>query len=213
MPIDITELVNPNHTAVVVNECQEGVLGQRSLLPAIAGETRWILPNVGRLVRSAREVGADVFHALAARRSDGRGGRDLLVGRHMAAEGPGLTPQEFATVMPEIGVEESDFVVTRYGGMGGLSASGAVTILRNLGTRTLVLAGVTLNAGVLSMMMYGLDEGFDVVVTSDASGGFPRSYGEDVLRYTVRPFAAIATVDEVVAAWRRAGPRATAAPA
>jgi hypothetical protein len=53
------------------------------------------------------------------------------------------------------------------------------------------------------MMMYGLDEGFNVVVTSDASGGFPRSYGVDILRYTVRPFAPIATVDEVVAAWNR----------
>ncbi|HLG67626.1 MAG TPA: isochorismatase family protein [Acidimicrobiales bacterium] len=202
MPIDITELVDPRHTAVVVNECQQGILGERSVLPAVAEETRWVLPNVGRLVRGAREAGADVLHALAARRADGRGARSgLLVERHAGGVGSGLTPEEFATVMPEIGVEESDFVVTRYGGMGGLSGSGAVTILRNLGMRTLVVCGVTLNAGVLSMMMYGLDEGFDVVVVSDASGGFPRSYGEDILRYTVRPFAPIATVDDVLAAW------------
>lgn len=208
MPIDITDLVHPRHTAVVVNECQQGVLGEHSSLPAIAEETRWILPNVGRLVRAAREYGADVFHALAGRRPDGRGGRtDLLVARHVGTAGPARAPEEFAEVMPEVGVEESDFVVTRYGGMGGLSSSGAVATLRNLGTRTLVLAGVTLNAGVLSMMMYGLDEGFNVVVTSDASGGFPRSYGEDILRYTVRPFAPIATVDQVVAAWERVGPQ------
>jgi hypothetical protein len=56
------------------------------------------------------------------------------------------------------------------------------------------------------MVFNGLDEGFNVVVASDASGGFPRSYGDDVLRYTVRPFAPIATVDEIVAAWHRPVP-------
>jgi 3-mercaptopyruvate sulfurtransferase SseA len=64
--------------------------------------------------------------------------------RHTSADCPRLALEEFAAAMPGIGVEESDFVVTRYGGMGGLSASGAVTILRNLGTRTLVLGGVRL---------------------------------------------------------------------
>lgn len=204
MPIDITELVQPDHTAVVINECQQGVLGEHSHLSALAEETRWILPNVARLVRSAREAGAEVVHALAGRRADGRGGNtNFLIGRRAGADGPELSPAEFAAVMPEIGVEDTDFVVTRIGGLGGLSASGAVPILRNLGVRTLVVGGVTLNAGVLSMVFNGLDEGFDVVVASDASGGIPRSYGEDVLRYTVRPFAPIASVDEIVAAWRR----------
>ena len=103
--------------------------------------------------------------------------------------------------MPEIEVQESDFIVTRFGGVGGLSASGAVSILRSLGVRTLVLGGVTLNAGVVASMIYAIDEGFDTVVASDASGGFPRTYGDEVLLRTVRPFSTIATVDEVIASW------------
>lgn len=207
MPIDITDLVDPRHTAVVINECQQGVLGPHSHLPALADETRWILPNVARLVQNARGVGVDVVHALAGRRADGRGANtNFLIAQRAGGESLPGTPEEFAVVMPEIGVEDSDFVVTRYGGIGGLSASGAVTILRNIGARTLVLGGVTLNAGVLSMVFSGLDEGFDVVVASDASGGFPRSYGEEVLRYSVRPFAPIATVEEIIAAWRRRVP-------
>jgi nicotinamidase-related amidase len=214
MPIDITDLVDPAHTAVVINECQEGVIGKYSRLPAIAEETRWIIPNVARLVHTARQVGAEVLHALAVGRPDGRGGSPnmLLTQRsRLGAESPdalpGLAPEEHAAVIPEIGVAPSDFVVGRIGGVGGLSASGAVNILRNIGVRTLVLGGITLNAGVLSMVFYGIDEGFDVVVASDASGGFPRQYGEDVLRYTVRPFAPIATVDEIIAAWRRRTPK------
>jgi biuret amidohydrolase len=202
MALDITELVRPEHTAVVFNECQQGVMGRYSVLPAIAEETQWILPNVARLIESARRVGANVMHTVAGSRPDGRGGRTgRMVSRHTHSSGPAVDPAEFSAIMPEIGVAESDFIVVRYGGMGGLSASGAVSILRALDVRTLILGGITLNAGVLSMMMYGLDEGFDIVVASDASSGFPRSYGEEVLRGSIRPFAAIATVDDILAAW------------
>ena len=55
-------------------------------------------------------------------------------------------------------------------------------------------------------MIYAIDEGFDTVVASDASGGYPRSYGDEVLLRTIRPFPVIATVDEVIAAWARATP-------
>ena len=48
--------------------------------------------------------------------------------RHVGAGGPSLAPDQFAAVMPEVGVEESDFVVTRYGGMGGLSGIGGAVV-------------------------------------------------------------------------------------
>jgi nicotinamidase-related amidase len=200
--IDITELVAPQHTAIVINECQVGILGEHSVLPAIAEATRWIVPNVARLVLAARSHEVDVLHAVARPRADGRGGRTGGgVSRHTQSAGPALSPDEFSAVLPEIGVAPSDFVVSRLGGMGGLSGSGAVLTLRALGVRTVILAGVTLNAGVLSMVMTAIDEGFDAVVASDASGGFPRSYGEEVLVKSVRPFAPVVTVDQIVAAW------------
>jgi nicotinamidase-related amidase len=200
--IDITELVAPSHTAVVINECQVGILGEHSVLPAIAEETRWIVPNVARLVSAARTHGVGVLHAVARPRADGRGSRTGgLVSRHTQPKGPALDPEEFSAVLPEIGVEPSDFVIARLGGMGGFSGSGAISTLRALGVRTVILGGVTLNAGVLSMMMTAIDEGFDAVVASDASGGFPRGYGDEVLAKSVRPFAPVVSVDQIVAAW------------
>ncbi|MGX7680239.1 isochorismatase family protein [Jatrophihabitans sp. DSM 45814] len=205
MPIDISDLVKPEHTAVVINECQVGVMGDQSVLPAIADETRWIIPNVARLVQAARTYDAAVMHTVARPRADGRGGRTGgVVSRHTRPKGPALDPDQFSAIMPEIGVAESDFIVPRFGGMGGLSSSGAVSILRALGVRTLVLGGITLNAGVFSMMIYAIDEGFDAIVVSDASGGFPRSYGDEVLQKSIRPFAPVVTVDEIVASWQRA---------
>jgi hypothetical protein len=39
------------------------------------------------------------------------------------------------------------------------------------------------------------------VVASDASAGIPRSYGDDILKYTIRMFAPVASTDELVTAW------------
>jgi nicotinamidase-related amidase len=206
VPIDITPFIDPTHTAVLLNECQQGVMGEQSVLPAMAEATRWILPNVARLVQGARANDVAVLHGVVRPRPDGRGGRNgRIVSRHTS--GPKLDPETYSAVMPEIGVADSDFVVPRIGGMGGLSGSGALSILRSLEIRTLILGGISLNAGVLSMLFSGLDEGFDIVVVSDACGGFPRSYGEEILQKSVRPFAPIVTVDDVIATWSRAYPR------
>lgn len=203
MPLDIVESVDPAHTAVVLNECQQGVIGASSNLPAVAEATRWILPNAGRLVGAARKHGVAVMHTLAAARPDGRGGLSgQVVGRHTQSGGRHTIPADFEDIMPEIGYEDSDFVVTRFGGMGGLSASGAISILRSLEVKTLLLGGISLNAGVLSMMMYAIDAGFHPIVVSDAAGGYPRAYGEAVLANSVRWFAPLTTVDSVLDIWQ-----------
>jgi biuret amidohydrolase len=202
VPIDITESIDPAHTAVVLNECQQGVIGQSTNLQAVAAATRWILPNAGRLVRSARHHGVAVMHTLAAARPDGRGGLSgQVVARHTHPGERVEIPADFEEIMPEIGLADSDFVVTRFGGMGGLSASGAISILRSLEVTTLLLGGISLNAGVLSMMMYAIDNGFHPIVVGDAAGGYPREYGEDVLKNSIRWFAPITTVDAVVDIW------------
>jgi nicotinamidase-related amidase len=202
MPLDITTWIDPTRTAVVLNECQQGVIGHSSTLPAVAAETRWILPNAGRLATAARRHGAAVMHTVASRRADGRGGLSgRVVSRHTDGGRSVAPPADYEEIMPEIGLAESDFVVRRLGGMGGLSASGAVSILRSLEISTLLLGGISLNAGVLSMMMYAIDAGFSPIVVEDASGGYPHKYGEDVLKNTVRWFAPITTVDTVLDIW------------
>jgi nicotinamidase-related amidase len=214
LALDITDMVRPQETAVVINECQEGVIGRYSSLPAIAEATDWIIPNVDRLIRAAHHNGVAVMHTVAGRRPDGRGALVTgLMGRARTHQPSEVTPEEYAGVVPGIEQHDSDFVVTRLGGMGGMSASNAIPILRSLGVKTLVLGGITLNAGVISTMFNAIDEGFQAVVVSDASSGFPREYGDEVLRRTVRPFAPIVTVDEVLAAWSAhaaVGPTATA---
>jgi biuret amidohydrolase len=51
-----------DHTALVIVECQNGVVGPASALPGLAEATAPILPVIGRLARAARKAGVRVVH-------------------------------------------------------------------------------------------------------------------------------------------------------
>ncbi|MDT5084574.1 MAG: hypothetical protein QOJ61_1617, partial [Mycobacterium sp.] len=75
MAADLRELVRPATTVLLTQECQRGVVGPDSMIPALAEAARpsGALANVTRLVHAARAANVGVLHALAARRRDGRG--------------------------------------------------------------------------------------------------------------------------------------------
>src|SRR5207244_325080 len=73
MPLDLAGLLTPAHTALVTQECQRGVIGDRSVLPEMAKAAAPIVPRVAALARAARSVGARVVHCTALRRADGLG--------------------------------------------------------------------------------------------------------------------------------------------
>jgi len=73
MPIDLAALLAPAHTALVTQECQRGVIGDRSVLPEIARAAAPIVPRVATLAEAARRVGVRVVHCTALRRADGLG--------------------------------------------------------------------------------------------------------------------------------------------
>jgi biuret amidohydrolase len=53
-PRTLVELVDPATTAVVTSELQNGVVGERSPLPALAGAARPAVAAAGRLAKACR---------------------------------------------------------------------------------------------------------------------------------------------------------------
>ena len=53
---------DPNQSAVLFVECQRGVIGDLSVLPALAEAAQPARPAMGRLARGARAAGARVVH-------------------------------------------------------------------------------------------------------------------------------------------------------
>jgi nicotinamidase-related amidase len=205
MPIDLASLVDPAHTALLTQECQNGVIGDESALPQLADAARPIRPHLGRLAVAARAAGVPVLHALAARRPDGLGSNTNARLFHGVKKSPvPLLPDSPASqVIPELGPEPTDLSTTRLHGLGPFSGTDVDALLRNLGVTTVVGVGVSVNIGLTNLVMDAVNLGYQVVVPRDAVAGLPEEYADAVIVNTLALLATLTTTDELVAIWSR----------
>lgn len=206
MAVDLAALVSPWRTAVLTSEVQNGVVGEEAVLPALAEAARGtMIPALARLLKSARAASVDVVHATFERRIDGKGANTNARLFHAVADSPvKLLPGSPATkVVPEVGVEPTDLVLTRTHGLNPMSGTELEPVLRNLGVSTLVVTGVSVNVAITNLVMEAVNRGFDVVVPRDAVCGIPADYAEAVIDNTLALLATITTVDELATIWER----------
>jgi biuret amidohydrolase len=206
MPVELRALVAPEHTALVLQEVQNGVVGSPSALPALAEAAAAVdlIGNCARLARAAREVGVTVLHCTAETRDDGRGGNHnarLFAG--VKKSPVRLSPASAAVQVPEeIGVDPRDLVLPRYHGLGPMTGTQLDSILRNLGATTIVGVGVSVNIGMTNLALDAVNRGYQTVLPRDAIAGFPAEYADAVIDNTLALIATISTTDDVLAAWR-----------
>jgi biuret amidohydrolase len=204
MALDLVEMVAPGHTALVTQECQNGVIGEPAALPQLAAVARrQMIPNAARLARAARRAGVPVVHCVAARRPDGKGSNAnarLFMG--MRKTPVALTPGSAAVeVIPEIGAESSDVVLTRLHGLGPMGGTDLDAVLRNLGVTTIVGVGVSVNIGMVDFAFDAVNAGYQMVMPRDAVAGLPEDYADAVLDNTLSLVATLPSTEAVVAAW------------
>jgi nicotinamidase-related amidase len=204
MALDLTRLVDPAHTAIVTQECQGAVIGANPALPQLAEIAhRVAVPNIARLVRAARAAEVPVVHCLAMRRADGQGSNHnarLFVG--ILKNGVPLLPgTEAVEVIPEIGVEPTDVVLSRLHGLGPMGGTDLDAVLRNMGVTTIVGVGVSVNVAMLNFAMDAVNAGYQFVMPRDAVAGIPEAYAESVLDNTISLLATLPTTADVLTAW------------
>lgn len=205
MPVDLADLVAPAHTAALTMELQRGVVGDRAVIAPLAEAVRdgGVIEQAAAVVRAARRAGARVVHCTAEFRPDRAGSNDNApMLRAIARGAPHLvvgTPD--TELVPDLGPEPSDLVAPRRHGLTPFPGTDLDAILRNLGVRTIVVTGVSLNIGVAGLVMVAVDLGYRCVVVTDAVAGVPSSYAADVLEHTLAPLATLRRADEVTAAW------------
>jgi nicotinamidase-related amidase len=205
MPLDLRALVAPEHTALVLQEVQNGVVGSPSALPALADAAAAVnlVENCARLAQAAREVGVTVLHCTAETRDDGRGANGnarLFAG--VKKSPVRLSPGSAAVQVPaEIGVDARDLVLPRYHGVGPMTGTQLDSILRNLGATTIVGVGVSVNIGITNLAFDAVNRGYQIVMPRDAIAGVPADYAQAVIDNTLNLVATITSTDDVVAAW------------
>jgi len=203
VPVDLVELLAPRHTALVTQECQRGVIGDQAVLPELARLAAPIVPAIARLAAAARRAGVRVVHCTAVRRADGlgsnRNARLFLATRRSPV--PMLPGSPAAEVVPEIGVSDADLVVPRLHGLSPMHSTELDPILRNLGVRTVVAVGVSVNLALTNLVFDAVNAAYQVVVPRDAVAGVPAAYVDAVLEHTLGLVATLTTTADVLAAW------------
>jgi nicotinamidase-related amidase len=188
-------------TAVVCVECQNGVLGPESVLPALAADSAGLVANLRRLLDGARERGVRVVHATY---EGSLGGEPTGTARLWRALGPataGWAPGGTETqVLPEL-LAPTDMVLPRHHGLFPTLDTELLPVLKGLGVRTVVLTGVSLNLALPTTAGHTTQAGFRLVVPRDAVGGTPLDYANGVLDNTIAVLGRITTVDELIAEW------------
>jgi nicotinamidase-related amidase len=202
--VDLAELLDPSHTVLVTQECQNGVIGDAAVLRELADEAaREAVPNVVRLVHAARAAGVAVVHCLAVRRADDRGSnrnaRLFLGTRKLGIRiEPGSAAAE---LLPEIGNDPNDLVLSRFHGLGPMGGTDLDAVLRNLGISTVVGVGVSVNIAITNFAMDAVNAGYQFVLPRDAVAGVPADYANAVIDNTLAFVATVTSTAEVVDAW------------
>jgi nicotinamidase-related amidase len=192
---------NPDTTAVVCVECQNGVLGPDSVLPALAADSADLLNNVRRLLDAAREFGARVVHATY---EGNLGGHPTGTARLWRALGPATAdwaPGSAETSVVAELLAPSDLVLPRHHGLFPTLDSELLPVLKGFGVDTVVLVGVSLNLAITHSAGHLTQAGFELIVPRDAVGGTPPSYAEQVLNNTIAVLGRLTTVDQLIGEW------------
>jgi len=204
MPVELSDLVDPAHTAVVTSEVQNGVIGDAAPLADLGAAARKeAVANIARLARGARAVDVPVVHGLAWTRADQRG--MSMNARLFAATrkiGVVMEPGSYeAAVVDEIGTEPSDILLGRFHGLNPMGGTDLDPVLRNLGVTTIVVAGVSVNVAITNLIMDAVNRGYQVVLPRDAVAGVPEEYADAVIDTTLVLLSTVTTTDAVLACW------------
>jgi nicotinamidase-related amidase len=202
-------VLEPASTAVLTMELQNGVVGPGAMMGALVEELAraGTLDAARRLCDGARDAGARVVHCTAVARPDGAGAAEnckifALSARARRETGHGAT--DIGTPGAEVieGLRDPrDIVVPRLHGMTPFTSTSLDQILRNLGIRTVVATGVSVNLGVFGMALTALDLGYQVVIPRDAVAGVPSDYADAVLEHSLSLIATLTTTDEILSLW------------
>ena len=143
-----------------------------------------------------------VVHCTVQRRPDGLGSNHnakiFAIGRGEVNILPG-TPG--AAVLPELGPEPTDLVLSRWHGIGPMGGTDLDAVLRNLGVSTIVVVGVSLNLAIPNVVMDAVNAAYRVVVPRDAVAGIPTEYGNAIIDNMLSLLATITSTDDLIHAW------------
>ena len=150
-----------------------------------------VVPNIQRLLATARKAGIEVIHLrIASQTLDGRdrGSSGLQTGRDSMD----------AQILPEVAPEGDELVISKVTSS-VFNSTNIDRLLRNLGISNLVIAGVTTNGCVESSTRSAHEHDYGTIVVEDATAAIvPQLHENSILNMSHQQIAFFKSTAEVV---------------
>lgn len=202
----LRRVLDPASTAVLTMELQKGVVGRQAMLPDLADEVEKTgMLDVVRLVcDAARHAGIRVVHCTHNARPDGAGTtvncKIFALDARLRRE-RGHAATEYGTAGIELvdGLEDlRDIIVPRLTGMTPFTSTSLDQILRNMGIKTVIAMGASVNLGIYGMSMTALDLGYQVVLVRDGVAGVPHDYAQSVIDQSLSLITTVVSSEDLL---------------
>lgn len=194
--------------ALMISECQRAMTQpDLASVPGLADQVvrRGILSRIAALAAEARRCEVPVVYCTIAPRGDFSGtavSSPLMAAiRRSRLRQGNAEAQIDDAVAPEL----EDHIVPRINGVTSFHGTALDTLLRGLGTQTIILTGVSTNVALPGTTIEATNRGYSVVVPEDCTaGGSPETH-EFMIREFFPLLSAVTTAGAVLAALRAPG--------
>jgi nicotinamidase-related amidase len=186
--------LDPRKTALVLIDLQQGVVSR----PCAPHPAVKVVANAARLADRFRELGATVVLVHVTFHPDFK---DALNPPADAAApfNPSALPPTWADLMPELGPQPGDLVITKrqWGAFHGTELD---LQLRRRDVRTIVLGGISTNIGVESTARSAYEHGYAQILVEDAMASSSVEMHEFTVKNIFPRIGHVRSTDQVLAA-------------
>jgi len=201
----LEDLVRPATTALLTVEMQRSVVGDLSRIRPLAEavEKHGVVGNLAALMKAARTHGVPVVYCNAEFRADRKGtARNCgLIANLTKDPGHLLSGSPSAEIIRELAPDPGDLIVPRFHGLSPFTGTSLDVTLRNMGVRTVLATGVSINIALFGLILEAVNLGYSAVLVRDCAAGFPDEYVDSVIRNSLTPICTITTGAEIARIW------------
>jgi gluconolactonase len=193
-------------TALIIQDMQNDIIIEGGAFAdsgaPVHATSQNVVENVMGLAGAARAAGVPVIH-IHYIVEDGAPGLKLNAPLFQGVKDANALVRGSWGAAPVDGLEpqEGDFVVEKMR-MNGFYATTLDTLLRGLGTETLVITGAWTNMSIEHTSRHGADAGYEIVVISDGCSTVSDEWHDVGLNYALTNVGRTATAAEVTEALR-----------
>ncbi len=152
--------IDTSKTALVVIDLQKGIAAMQ-MAPHSAVD---VIANAATLAQAFRKNGVPVFLVRVTPSPDKKDALHPITDVSMQMRD---MPADWATIVPELGPEPTDFVITKHQ-WGAFYGTELDLQLRRRGIDTIVLCGISTNIGVESTARFAYEYGYNQIFAEDA---------------------------------------------